>query len=67
MKFKELLSKAKAGKRQAVNELLGMYQPLLIKTALINGVYDDYTEIETMPKYSMKYRRYQIFSYKTSA
>lgn len=41
MKFKELLSKANAGKKQAVNELLDMYQPLLIKTALINGIYDE--------------------------
>ena len=29
--------------------------------------YADYTEVETMPKNSMKYRTYQIFSLKTSA
>lgn len=41
MEFKGLLLEAKNGRRQAVNEILGMYQPLLIKTAIINGVYDE--------------------------
>lgn len=41
MDFKELLSEAKRGSAKAVSKILEMYQPLLIKTAIINGVYDE--------------------------
>lgn len=41
MDFKELLSESKRGRAQAVNKLLEMYQPLLFKTAIINGIYDE--------------------------
>ena len=41
MNFIELLSQAKAGKESAIITLLEMYQPLLIKTAIIDGRYDE--------------------------
>lgn len=41
MDFKELLSEAKRGRAQAVSKILEMYQPLLFKTAIINGIYDE--------------------------
>lgn len=41
MNFEELLLNAQAGKKQEIAALLEMYQPLLIKTAIIDGIYDE--------------------------
>ena len=41
MNFEELLLNARAGRQQAVAAILEMYQPLLIKTAIIDGIYDE--------------------------
>lgn len=41
MNFEELLLNAQAGKKQEITALLEMYQPLLIKTAIIDGIYDE--------------------------
>lgn len=41
MNFMELLLRAKEGEKQGVLAILEMYQPLLIKTAVIEGVYDE--------------------------
>jgi len=41
MDFKELLLQARAGSEIAVVVLLEMYRPLLVKNAIINGIFDD--------------------------
>ena len=39
--FKELLLWAQADDQQAKEKLLSLYQPLLMKEAVINGVFDE--------------------------
>ena len=41
MNFKELLLRAQAEDQQAKEKLLSLYQPLLMKEAVINGVFDE--------------------------
>jgi len=41
MNFKELFLQAKAGDLQAEEAILERYQPLLLKMALVNGVFDE--------------------------
>lgn len=41
MNFKEILLQAKAGEESAVISLLEMYKPLLVKTAIVNGRFDE--------------------------
>lgn len=41
MNFEEILLNAKAGSHQDITAILEMYQPLLIKTSIIDGIYDE--------------------------
>lgn len=41
MNFRELLCRAKEKDVRAAEELAAMYKPLLIKEAIVNGVFDD--------------------------
>ena len=41
MDFKELMIRAKSGENSAQEELLKMYQPLLFKESVVNGVFDE--------------------------
>lgn len=41
MNFKELLMQAKAGSPAAINSLLQMYRPLLLKESIVDGVLDE--------------------------
>lgn len=41
MEFEEILFRAKQGEKMAVEQVLEVYRPLLIKNALINGVFDE--------------------------
>ena len=41
MNFKELLIQAKAGDQSAIQQLLDMYKPLLLKESVDCGVYDE--------------------------
>ena len=41
MIFLFLLFQAKMGDEKAVEQVLEMYQPLLVKNALVNGVFDE--------------------------
>ena len=41
MDFSEMLSAAKAGNKQAITDMLAMYQPLLIKESIVDGSYDE--------------------------
>lgn len=41
MNFEETLFRAKQGDTEAVEQILEMYCPLLIKNALVNGRFDE--------------------------
>lgn len=41
MNFKELLQRAKQDDRQAKQEIITMYRPLLVKEAVVKGVFDE--------------------------
>ena len=41
MNFRELLILAKANHSQAMETLLSMYRPLLMKEAVVNGIFDE--------------------------
>lgn len=41
MNFKELLQRAKLDDQQAKQEIITMYRPLLVKEAVINGLFDE--------------------------
>ena len=41
MEFEELLFLAKADDKQAVEQIVEMYRPLVIKNALVNGIFDE--------------------------
>ena len=41
MTFRDLLLKAKAGDDDAITELLDIYRPLLIRTSMVNGIFDE--------------------------
>lgn len=41
MNFKELIIRAKKGENEAQEALLEMYQPLLSKEAIVDGVFDE--------------------------
>ena len=40
MNFKELLYRARQGDEDAILEIFEMYRPLLIKNALVEGIFD---------------------------
>lgn len=41
MKFHDLLLRAKSGEQDAVNTILELYRPLLLKESIIFGVFDE--------------------------
>lgn len=41
MEFDEILFRAKQGEKFATEQILDMYRPLLLKNALVNGVFDE--------------------------
>ena len=41
MNFKELLLRAQTDDQQAKEKLLSLYQPLLMKESVINGIFDE--------------------------
>ena len=41
MNFKELIIRAKKGENEAQEALLEMYQPLLSKESIVDGVFDE--------------------------
>lgn len=41
MNFCELLTQAKAGYEPAVEELLKMYKPILVRNAIVSGIFDE--------------------------
>ncbi len=41
MNFKELLQRAKTDDQQTKHEIFSVYQPLLVKEAVVNGAFDE--------------------------
>ena len=41
MNFKDLLLRAQAGDQRAQEKLLSLYQPLLMKESVVNGLFDE--------------------------
>lgn len=41
MDFKLLLHRAKEGSREAREQLLELYRPLLVREAIVNGIFDE--------------------------
>lgn len=41
MNFKDLLLRAQAGDPQAQGMILSLYQPLLLKESVVNGIFDE--------------------------
>ena len=41
MEFEEILFRAKMSDKQAIEQIVEMYRPLLIKNALVNGIFDE--------------------------
>ena len=41
LNFKELMLRAQAGDQRALEKLLSLYQPLLMKESVVNGLFDE--------------------------
>lgn len=41
MEFEEMLFRAKMADKRATEQIIEMYRPLLIKNALVDGVFDE--------------------------
>ena len=41
VEFEEILFRAKMNDKQAIEQIVEMYRPLLIRNALVNGIFDE--------------------------
>ena len=41
MEFKELLIRAKRGEKDALEKLLKMYEGLIVRNAIVNGIFNE--------------------------
>ncbi len=59
MEFEEILYRAKFGDKQAMEQIVEMYRPLLIKNALVGGIFDEdlYQELLTELLKCIRYYR----------
>ena len=60
MNFKELLLRAQAGDQRAQEKLLLLYQPLLMKESVVNGLLDEDVYQELCVTLLTCIRRFQI-------
>ena len=60
MNFERLLLKAKEGNADAVLKILGIYKPLLIKNAIVNGRFDEDLYQELVSTLLQCIQRFQI-------
>ena len=60
MNFKELLLRAQAEDQQAKEKLLLLYQPLLMKESVVNGLFDEDVYQELCVTLLTCIRRFQI-------
>ena len=61
MNFKELIIRAKKGENEAQEALLEMYQPLLSKEAIVDGVFDEDLYQELCYKFIQCIDKFDIF------
>ncbi len=60
MEFDELLFRAKMNDKQAIEQIIEIYQPLIIKNALVNGVFDEDLYQELMVELLKCIRTFQV-------
>ena len=60
MNFERLLLKAKEGNADAVLKILEIYKPLLIKNALVEGIFDEDLYQELVSTLLQCIQRFQI-------
>lgn len=60
MKFEELLFRAKANNKQAVMQIVEMFRPLIIKNALVKGVFEEDLYQELMVELLKCIRTFQV-------
>ena len=60
MNFKELLYRARQGDEDAILEIFEMYRPLLIKNALVEGIFDEDLYQELVSTLLQCIQRFQI-------
>ena len=60
MNFKELLYRARQGNQEAILEIFEMYRPLLIKNALVEGIFDEDLYQELVSTLLQCIQRFQI-------
>ena len=60
LNFKELLLRAQAGDQRAQEKLLLLYQPLLMKESVVNGLFDEDVYQELCVTLLACIRRFQI-------
>ena len=60
MNFKELLLRAQVGDQRAQEKLLSLYQPLLMKESVVNGLFDEDVYQELCVTLLTCIRRFQI-------
>lgn len=60
LNFKELLLRAQAGDPQAQEKILSLYQPLLLKESVVNGVFDEDVYQELCITLLVCIKRFQI-------
>ena len=61
MNFKELIIRAQRGENEAQETLLEMYQPLLSKEAIVDGVFDEDLYQELCYKFIQCIDKFDIF------
>lgn len=60
MEFEELLFRAKMNDKQAIEQITEIYQPLIIKNSLVNGVFDEDLYQELMVELLKCIRTFQV-------
>lgn len=60
MNFEKVLMQAKEGDADAILEIIEMYKPLLIKTAIVNGRFDEDLYQELVSELLQCIQRFQI-------
>ncbi|MDO4275053.1 MAG: helix-turn-helix domain-containing protein [Eubacteriales bacterium] len=60
MDFEILLQQAKDGSQSAVLEIVEMYKPLLIKNAIVDGIFDEDLYQELVKVLLLCIKRYKV-------
>lgn len=60
MNFEILLQQAKEGNQSAILEIVEMYKPLLIKNAIVDGIFDEDLYQELIKVLLLCIKRYKV-------